>query len=152
MNKLHHLSVWKKLAFSAIPFSLALLLLEGICRLAGFAPLTYQIMPQSFFWVSDRHLGFRNMPNAIYHFKWIKACPVVTTGDHGYRNGYGWSSEGSSPIIAFVGDSTTFCAEVADDQTGPSEVAKLIEQEVDVRVLNAGCRGYNTVQAGSTGD
>jgi hypothetical protein len=145
MDQRRRLTVGKKLAFSAILFGFALLLLEGTCRLAGFAPDA--LRAESFFWVSDRHLGFRNLPNATYYNKIMKARPLVTTGDRGDRNGHGWSSEGNSPIIVFVGDSFTFCAEVADDQTGPAEVAKLIEREFDVRVLNAGCRGYNTLQA-----
>jgi hypothetical protein len=51
--------------------------------------------------------------------------------------------------VVFVGDSTVFCGEVNDDQTVAAEVERLLNPEGDapVRVLNAGVRAYNSLQA-----
>ena len=37
-----------------------------------------------------------------------------------------------------------------DDETGPSQTAKLLGREFNVRVLNAGVRGYSTLQSART--
>lgn len=103
-----------------------------------------------YFAVCDRRLGFRNRPLGSFRSLNIVGHPVNTTDKYGYRNGFGWSPEGSEPIVLFVGDSITFCSEVNDDETGPSQVAKLLSEEFDVRVLNAGVRAYNTLQAKRT--
>ncbi len=71
----------------------------------------------------------------------------VPSQECGFRNGYGWVPEGDSPVVLFVGDSTIFYDEVNDEETGPSDVAKLLGPDWGVRVLNAGCRGYNTLQS-----
>ena len=104
--------------------------------------------PEAFGYYSicDRHLGFRNRANGSYHAHLFPGKPLSTTDEFGFRNGVGWSAKGTAPIVLFVGDSFTFCSEVPDDQTGPSEVAKLLRKEFDVRVLNAGVRGYSLLQ------
>jgi len=107
--------------------------------------------PQGYFAICDRYLGYRNRPHGVYQWWRMEGQPVVTTDEFGYRNGYGWTAEGESPIVLFLGDSFTFCAEVNDDRTGPSEVAKVLEaslgDDIRVRVLNAGVRSYSTLQS-----
>lgn len=128
---------------------LSLTIGELLVRLAGYKPLVSEtkLSLTGYFWICDKRLGFRNRPNASYCDQNITAKPIINTDKYGYRNGFGWSYDSLSPILLFVGDSTTFCSEVNDDNTGPSEVAKLIGGELNVRVLNAGVRGYSTLQS-----
>jgi len=149
------LPLWKKLAFTVVVLVPAFLVLELVLGLCGYYPpnpLPNYVRKVSryafgYFAICDRRLGFRNRPLSSFRSPCIVGHPLSTTDKYGYRNGFGWSPDGSKPIVIFVGDSITFCSEVADDQTGPSEVAKLLSKEFDVRVLNAGVRGYNTLQA-----
>ena len=139
---------WKKILFLAIPFVLAFIALEIIVRLAGLQPAaSFDTPPQAYFFVSDARLGWRNRANGRYRYAMIDGAPVSTTDSLGYRNGYGWTPRGETPIILFIGDSAAFSAEVNDDATLPSEVARHIKQKINSRVLNAGVRGYNTVQS-----
>lgn len=132
--------------FFALLAELLLRLLGGVAEPAGEAGQP-QVSLTGYFWVSDPVLGFRNRPNGRFQNFKILGRPLVTTDALGYRNGFGWSADADTPVVAFLGDSTTFCAEVGDSETGPSEVAKLLGDGFGVRVLNAGVRGYNTVQA-----
>src|SRR5580658_728376 len=76
----------------------------------------------AYFWIRDARLGFRNRPSS--RLEHALAGSVVSTGPRGERCGVGSpaSGTGPGPIVLFVGDSTTFCGEVNDDETGPSEV------------------------------
>ena len=146
-----------RVLLSAAATAVFLLLAELLLRLMGDAPpgvlesghgpAQPQVSLTGYFWVSDPVLGFRNRPNGRFHNFKIVGRPLVTTDALGYRNGLGWSADADTPVVAFLGDSTTFCAEVGDSETGPSEVARLLSRRFWVRVLNAGVRGYNTVQA-----
>jgi len=50
--------------------------------------------------------------------------------------------------VMMVGDSTVFCAEVPDEETTASHLARFLEGAGHpVSVLNAGVRGYSTVQS-----
>ncbi len=152
------LRLWKKLAFSAVTLLFLLVCLELSMRVCGYGPPTAPTAanatpdgprkpdPLAYFAVCDRHLGFRNRPHGSYRAWYIEGNPLATTDEFGYRNGYGWPGDGDAPMVVFVGDSITFCAEVEDAQTGPSEVAKLLSEEFDVRVLNAAVRAYGTLQ------
>ena len=125
-----------------------LLLLELAFRAAGLEPASPSPADVTgYFWINDEHLGFRNRPDGSFRYEGIASNPRVTTDRFGYRNGAGWDPDGEDPIVAFVGDSAVFCAEVDDDRTGPSEVHKALGADFDLRVLNAGVRGYGTLQA-----
>lgn len=123
-------------------------------RLAGFKPLDradnvlelYSEVIQHFL-ISDPYLGFRNRHNGRFISQAIQGKPLVTTDIFGFRNGFGWPGDSQDPIIVFIGDSVTFCAEVNDCHTGPSEVAKLLAEEFEIRVLNAAVQAYNTLQS-----
>jgi hypothetical protein len=153
---------WKKLLFSAAVVVFLLVCLELLLRLSGYGPPVApgatetasieptQLDPLTYFAVCDPYLGYRNRAHGSYRTWYIKGQPLCTTDEYGYRNGFGWPGQGNSPIVLFLGDSITFCAEVDDQHTGPSEVAKLLSEELDVRVLNAGVRGYSTLQAKRT--
>ena len=147
-------SVRKKLVFATIVFVLSLIILESLTRLCGYGPAvspndaaeTHQFDAFEYFTVCDRRLGYRNRAGGTFSSPYIHGRPRSTTDEFGYRNGTGWTTAGDRPIVLFIGDSTTFCSEVDDEQTGPSEVAKLLAGEFDVRVLNAGVRGYSALQ------
>ncbi len=147
------LSVWKKLLFATIVLVSFLLVLEVLTRLCGYGPAVatnavemHQLDAFEYFTVCDRRLGYRNRAGGTFVSPYIRGRPRCTTDEFGYRNGTGWTADGNRPIVLFIGDSTTFCSEVDDEQTGPSEVAKLLAEEFDVRVLNAGVRGYSALQ------
>ena len=153
------LPLWKKLVFTTLVVAFLLVGLEVLLRFCGcglpptvHAPAATPsrlpaLDPLAYFAMSDRYLGIRNRPNDSYSSWYIEGEPLCTTDEHGYRNGFRWPGDGKSPIVLFVGDSVTFCSEVSDEQTGPSEVAKLLAEEFDVRVLNTGVRSYSTLQA-----
>jgi hypothetical protein len=152
----HHvvLPLWKKLLFTAILLSVVAGILEVGLRLAGFGPMSaaeasFDPQPTAFgyFAVCDKKLGFRNRPNGRYKAELLDGSPVSTTDAAGFRNGLGWTPHGDTAVVLFVGDSFTFCSEVPDGQTGPSEVARRLSAARSVRVLNAGVRGYSTLQA-----
>lgn len=95
-------------------------------------------------WIKDPRLGLRNRPNARVV---SPSGATVTTGPHGERGPVAPIATGQ-PVVLFVGDSTTFCGEVDDDATGPSEVARRLPPGPRAAVVNAGVRGFNTLQAG----
>jgi hypothetical protein len=157
------LPLWKKLVYAALLTAFVLACLELLLRGCGCGPPAEPaaraaastgvpgLDPLSYFAVCDPVLGIRNRPHGSYRSWYIRGEPLCTTDELGYRNGFGWPGYplggGESPIVLFVGDSVTFCSEVEDQQTGPSEVAKLLSRQFDVRVLNAGVRSYSTLQA-----
>lgn len=147
------LSLKRQVFYLSLPLLITLGLLELCFRIAGYQPLTiysphrYPNTPQAYYAISDQTLGFRNRANGAYHYQLIKGNPLSTTDSYGYRNGIGWTEDATTPIILFVGDSTLFAAEVNDHETITSEIAKLLSPQFKIRILNAGVRGYNTLQA-----
>lgn len=153
------LPVWKKLVYATVVVAVFLLCLELLLRGGGWglqpgptepvhaADTGGGFSPLQYFAVCDPYLGIRNRPSGSYHTWYVEGEPLVTTDEFGHRNGLGWPGDGQSPIVLFVGDSIVFGSEVDDQQTGPSEVARLLSEEFDVRVLNTGVRSYSTLQA-----
>jgi hypothetical protein len=141
----------RRRAFKALGVALALVVAlavgEVAARLRGLRPHVEVAGPglDAFFWIRDRRLGFRNLPDA--RLEHALSSSVVTTGHDGERHGLGEVASVASPVVLFVGDSTTFCGEVNDDETGPSHVWKRLPPALGVGVVNAGVRGYNTIQA-----
>ncbi len=131
------------------------LVMLGFCELAFRIAGFYPALPldrdkpgvQSYYWVCDENLGWRNRADGTYDYDLIAANPHSSTDENCFRNGYKWSAGVTNKIILFVGDSFVFGAEVEDDQTICSEITKLIEPELGMVVLNSGVRGYSTVQS-----
>ncbi len=117
---------------------------ELVLRLVGNGPIPID-RPSLlvYFWVRDAKLGFRNRADGDFHD--VRTGSHVHTGRFGERLGVHWDGETTRPTVLFVGDSTTFCGEVEDDETYPSEVAKLLPDHVPC--VNLGVAGYNTVQS-----
>ena len=137
---------------SGFALSLCLLLLEGVLRLAGFLPALPldpdTVSVNGYFWISDPALGFRNRANGSYVSRDIHSRPRATTDYLGFRNGYAWDPDEGNPTVVMVGDSMVFGAEVNDVETIASHLGRLLKTEgKEATVLNAGVRGYNTVQA-----
>lgn len=91
----------------------------------------------------DWHLGYRNRANVDCINRQTLPNPRVTTDRLGYRTTWGWSEEADTPIVYLSGDSFVIAAEVPDDKTQ----ASILARRLGVRVLNGGVRGYNTVQS-----
>ncbi|MEZ0229008.1 MAG: SGNH/GDSL hydrolase family protein [Planctomycetota bacterium] len=117
---------------------------EVVARLAGRRPLDGD-PSHAYLWAEDTALGLRNRPFARIHNG--EADTWIETGPHGERKGVGWDAAPVATTVIFVGDSTTLCAEVADDETCPSQVARRLSGGTAVRVVNAGVRGYSTLQS-----
>jgi hypothetical protein len=117
---------------------------ELVLRLVGNGPIPID-RPSLlvYFWVRDAKLGFRNRPDGDFHD--VRTRSHIHTGHFGERLGVHWDGEVTRPTVLFVGDSTTFCGEVDDEETYPSEVAKLLPDHVPC--VNLGVAGYNTVQS-----
>ena len=149
-----HGSLGKKVALLAFLFCASLVAGEVALRTLKYSPMalptdsSLQVFAVvRYFWVADSHLGFRNVANGRFRNTFLKEAPIVTTDSNGFRNGYTCTDSDNAPVIVFVGDSTIFCAEVDDEHTGPSEVAKILCKDYNVQVVNAGVRGYSTLQS-----
>lgn len=71
---------------------------------------------------------------------------TVSTNDRGLRSGPIGEKGGRFRILA-VGDSTTFCDWVDDEQTWPSQLQALLDPDGDaIEVINAGVPGYTAYQ------
>jgi hypothetical protein len=134
----------KRIVFVCMMISIPLCFLEIGFRLLGYCE--YKDRPFSY-WVPDQYLGFRNRANLKVRNWDIAGTPAITTDGNGYRNGMGWPGDSSQPLVIFVGDSMTFGAEVDDDETIPSETARLMARRQTIRVLNAGVRAYSRLQS-----
>ncbi len=113
-------------------------------RVAGRRPLDGD-PSHAYLWAEDPALGLRNRPSARIHNG--DADSWIETGPNGERKGIGWDVAPMTTTVLFVGDSTTLCAEMNDDETAPSQVALGLSKAAPVRVVNAGVRGYSTLQS-----
>jgi hypothetical protein len=150
MEDLHaNISLTKKIFFVFLTFVIGFLCLELLVRWLGYRPRPAERRTVTgYFLVADQVLGFRNRANGRYVNMRIQGSPVATTDQFGYRNSYSCPLASRPQTVVFVGDSATFCGEVNDDETGPSEVAKAhCFRGVSVHVINTAVRAYNTVQA-----
>lgn len=146
--------ILRKLIYSLLIVGLALVLCEIGLRFAGYetAAKPPSVEPlgdscEAYYWISDWKLGFRNRANGKFQLERFPNKPIITTDENGFRNGIGWPGKPNKPIVLFIGDSFTFCAEVDDDRTCTSVAAsKILADGYDVRVLNSGVRGYNAIQ------
>jgi hypothetical protein len=134
----------------ACPVVAVVLLIELGVRWAGFGFPPEGPAPNvnAYFIVTDPVLGFRNRPVGDFVAAWVAGAPRVRTDELGFRRGLGWPGSGDEPLVVLVGDSTTFCAEVGDAETSASEIyQRLAARGRRYRVLNAGVRGYGSVQS-----
>lgn len=127
--------------------------MEITLRFFGYSPSIYNqfnggLNVSGYFWIADKRLGFRNRPNGQFINTSILGSPLNTTDNVGYRNTLQNNFNEFAKYIIFFGDSTIFCSEVSDFETGPSEVAKLLKNnKMAFNVINAGVRGFNTLQS-----
>src|SRR5579872_1123324 len=134
----------RRRAFKVLGVAMALLVALGIgevaARLRGLRPHVAITGPglDAFFWIRDQRLGFRTLPDA--RLEHARSGSLVTTGHDGERHGLAEVTDPARPVVLFVGDSTTFCGEVNDDETGPSQVGKRLPKTLGVGVVNAGVR------------
>ena len=144
------LSLSMRLMLLALLTLLCVFFAEVALRVIGFRPITSA--PQGttvvgYFWIADQTLGFRNRAHGDFVYHRIAGAPRITTDANGYRQGVASDGRRVPPSVLIVGDSTAFCAEVGDDQTGAAEIEKLLADVSPARVINAGVRGYSTIQA-----
>lgn len=149
----------KKYFYSSNIFLLYILIIcciiasEIYCRILGVTDFKsdssinrYQ-SPESYFVLYDREIGYINRPNGFFIYDKLHDKPIVTTDTYGFRNGNGWNNLHNGPIILLIGDSYVFGAEVNDNETLSSHLFNLFQSKGEkIRVLNAGVRGYNTIQ------
>ena len=138
------ISCRKKIIFVIITTLLSAAIIEIGLRLFGFQAHNDASITQ-YFWVSDPILGFSNVKNGSFIYKKIHNEPLITTDKEGYRTTTPSYSDSSAKVV-FLGDSTTFCAEVNDEQTFASLVATELAP-LKTTVINGSVRGFNTVQS-----
>lgn len=90
-------------------------------------------------WVLDPVTGFANRPHLEFPNHAIRGRPLVRTDADGLRRG---GPAGPARLLV-VGDSTSFGAEVADQETLPARLGAAL----GMPVANAAVRGYSSVQA-----
>lgn len=91
-------------------------------------------------------LGSHNRSLGSYLNAAIKGVPLVQTDAEGFRiTEPNYSMRTAQGTILFVGDSTTFCAEVNNHETVASRCAEWLRGRW--HTINAGVRGYSTLQA-----
>jgi hypothetical protein len=90
-------------------------------------------------WVLDAELGFVAAGDLDFPNHAIRGHPRVRTDAHGLRKG---GPDGPARLLV-VGDSTSFAAEVVDDETLPARLGHALAMPV----ANAGVRGYSGLQA-----
>ena len=134
-----------------IVITLCLFAMELTLRLCGHVP-EYQrgglVNPDVERWTVDPLLGWRNQPNDFVVHDAILPPSTVRTDSEGYRNSCNPRPSSDAPLVAFIGDSITFGAEVDDCYTGPALTGSLIRQELPrIQIVNAGVRGYSTLQS-----
>ena len=113
------LSRGRRVLFAFVALAIFLGLFELVLRVTGYGPKDGLGPPTvtGYFWLKDAHLGWRNRPDGSYRMSTFVDDPLVTTDAHGLRNGHGWATRGERDLVGMFGDSTTFCAEVADEDT-----------------------------------
>ena len=152
-EKRRHIPTKRKILYGLILVVLVLVACEFGLRLAGYQTAgrpSVDGIPDSceaYYWISDWKLGFRNRANGKFQIERFANKPVITTDENGFRNGIGWPGDPDAPIVLFIGDSFTFCAEVDDDLSCTSIAAsRLMANGYQVRALNSGVRGHNGIQ------
>lgn len=119
-------------------------LVEGAARLAGFRPSAPdRATLETRLLISDPHLGFRYAPDAAEHNDAFVGRPLVTTDGQGHRRTL--QERDATTSVLVCGDSMMFAAEVTDDATPSTRLAKFLQGEA--RVVNLGVRGYSTLQS-----
>ncbi|MCE5335511.1 MAG: hypothetical protein LLG06_13085 [Desulfobacteraceae bacterium] len=135
----------RKIRAICLPAFITFLLLEATLRFAGYPPLASWPSSEGYFWVCDQKLGWKNRSSGSHVLQSIASRPLSTTDGFGFRNGLSGPPDPDKPVVLLIGDSVVFCSEVNDENTSSSELARLLKDKA--RVLNAGVRGYNTVQS-----
>ncbi|MBI4563351.1 MAG: SGNH/GDSL hydrolase family protein [Planctomycetes bacterium] len=133
------------LTLSSTTFLALLLILELGARALGYrgAPRLYH---QDLF-VPDPELGWRCAPDGEFSYLATEGWVQGSTGKDGYRPLSPGPEQSRSPIVICLGDSTTFCAEVRDEETWPEAAAKALSQiGPPCRMLNRGVGGYSLLQ------
>lgn len=140
---------------------LLVLLAEGGARLLGPGPRISSRGVNAALWIHDPRLGWVNRRGARVVHDGVRGRPLVRTDARGHRRssrpGPGTrrapghpEDSGRGLSLLFLGDSTTFGAEVGDTQTLPARVgAELRDRGTlrgPLRVTNAAVRGYSTLQ------
>ena len=126
-------------------------LLEGVFRLAGFAPAGVRAYSIEFS-RPDPVVGFRAQENANWIFA-VTPHGGAAIGKRGSTDSAGLRPSKVNadciecPVIVALGDSITFGAESADDETWPEQLAlALREKGLRYRVVNLSFRGWSTLQ------
>ena len=105
--------------------------------------------PDHVLWQADPDIGFApaaNLDTVVYSNEWINE---IHTDAFGFRiaSTAPPSTISASDSILFLGDSQTMAVQVAAQETYVSLIEEeLLHRSRPMRVINAGCNGFNTVQ------
>ncbi len=131
-----------RLAAAGVGLLIALLLAEGLVRLAGVAPpAPAQVDPELQFHAldADPAIGYTLRPGARGTFQ----NAAVRVNERGCRDD---AVRAAPPVrIVALGDSITFGASIDQDATWEARLDRALGPDVDV--VNCGVSGYNLLQA-----
>ena len=105
--------------------------------------------PDNILWQPDEEIGFApavDLDAILSSNEWLNE---VRTNEFGFRisNASSPSVDSSLDTIMFLGDSQTMATQVAAESTYVSIIGReLARKGHPMRVINAGCNGFNTVQ------
>lgn len=127
---------------------LGLTILELGLRLFGPFPRAGKT-PDHILWQVDEEIGFgpaANLDAIIYSNEWLNE---VRTNEFGFRISDASSAavDSSLDTIMFLGDSQTMAVQVPAESTYSSVIKReLFRRGRPIKVINAGCNGFNTLQ------
>ena len=132
------------LSLLALGTGVALIGAEGVMRL--FAPQP-AILLEAGLYVEDATTGYRHQPGYLGHLSnRLEYATQVEINEQGLRGPHIGTDNGQTRLIV-LGDSFVFGQGVEEGETFSAYLeAALTEQGHDVEALNAGVRGYGTVQ------
>jgi lysophospholipase L1-like esterase len=140
----------KKLLFGTILFTGIFLLglgtLELVARSCG-----YQAAPEIYhrtLWIPDSELGWQCKADGQFSYLGSRGWLRGSTDKNGFRPVLSCREDQKSPVILCLGDSTTFSAEVLDEETWPEAASRaLATAGLPCRMVNRGIGGYSAVQS-----
>lgn len=123
---------------------------EITARLSGFGPPTPPHWENQF--GKHKKLGYTAVPYSRWSYvgtsEGVLKTYIGTANKDGFRPTIWNKNCEHCPAILTIGDSTTFSAEVNDNETWPEFTAKTLNKSGHAyKLVNYGMRGYSTVQS-----
>jgi hypothetical protein len=149
MNKPHRLPTWKKLLYSVLALSVAMIFIEGLCSTVHFVHTfgskVAENMHERVHTGHDSELGWIALKKISIDDGYGPGVAIHTNGQ-GFRasHDYGISVPANRFCIICSGDSFTWGHGVDDSQTWPAQIERL---DPRIETVNVALGGYGMDQA-----